>query len=129
LAHYCSLRPGSKDVWAPQEPILRFLKLELQRQRCDRPERFFNVEENNLFTKCYSSRCKFLQLWRCNSRSCRIVSRYQRSSGPNCSGTWAAQMSTEVAFEPLKIVYRHNATTVLDWLDFRQETLYLSQKS
>jgi hypothetical protein len=35
-----------------QEPILRIQNLQLQRQRCSRLERFFNIEETILFSTC-----------------------------------------------------------------------------
>jgi hypothetical protein len=35
----------------PLEPILRFLNLQLQRQRCSRLERFFKVEDNIFVSK------------------------------------------------------------------------------
>jgi hypothetical protein len=35
-----------EDRFRGQEPILRLLNLQLQRQRCRRMERFFKVEEN-----------------------------------------------------------------------------------
>jgi hypothetical protein len=53
-----------------QEPILRLLNLQLQRQNCRSV--FFKVEDN-IF--CFQNAlgflwsCKFLQRWRCNSRS------------------------------------------------------------
>jgi hypothetical protein len=54
-----------------QEPILRLLNLQLQRQRCSRLQRFQSrrkcfCSQNALG---YSWRRKFLQRWRCNSKS------------------------------------------------------------
>jgi hypothetical protein len=54
-----------------KELIVRLLNLQLQRQRqrCGR-ERFFNVAEFfSKRTRLLSWHCKFLQRWRCNSRS------------------------------------------------------------
>jgi hypothetical protein len=57
------------------EPILRLLNLQPQRQRCNKLEGFFKVEEHTFQNILgYSKFCifvffKFLQRWRCNSRS------------------------------------------------------------
>jgi hypothetical protein len=56
-----------------QEPILRLLNLQLQRQHCSRLERFYKVEEFFFVFKThyatYSKRCEFLQRSRCNTQS------------------------------------------------------------
>jgi hypothetical protein len=51
------------------EPILRLLNLQLRRERCSRLERFSTGEKIYKNALCYLLRCKFLQLWCCNSRS------------------------------------------------------------
>jgi hypothetical protein len=39
------------SVFRNLEPILRLPSLQLQRRSCSRLERFFTIEENNLFSK------------------------------------------------------------------------------
>jgi hypothetical protein len=53
------------------EPILRLLNLQLQRQRCSRPESFPKENKNNFIFKTHKAtwRCKILQRWGCKSRS------------------------------------------------------------
>jgi hypothetical protein len=50
-----------------QEPIVRILNLQLQRQRCGSLERFY-IGERKFYSKSaltYQLRCKHLQRWRC----------------------------------------------------------------
>jgi hypothetical protein len=55
-----------------QDPILRLLNLQEQRQRCSRLERFLKVEKNIFCFQNelgYPWRCKNFQRWRCKSKS------------------------------------------------------------